>query len=293
MVWLPVWPIPGRGQAIVRNACSVLRQVGTAKARGYQDARMTTTPFATLGYGFHREESVFLLDAALRIPDREGLREACVDAWPQRSATNKSRMWIHLANRYLVFEDDRAVATPFLRLFQKLHGNDQAALDLMFFRLCQTTPVVLATLRALTTDALRSTGQASFTKYHLDQLLESIFGRVTKSTCERVRQILIHAGRLKLVDKTYVAMADCPATAVLGYALYTEAGSEGWRAPSSAALLERSDLAAAFLCSRPLLVNGLQSLSGAGHCAYHRHGQTDQIQLIYQDAEEFVDAWQQ
>jgi hypothetical protein len=40
-----------------------------------------------------------------------------------------------------------------------------------------------------------------------------------------------------------------------------------------------------------LLIAGVNKLATKGHCEYHRHGSTDQVQLIHQSLEEYVDAW--
>jgi hypothetical protein len=191
----------------------------------------------------------------------------------------------------LYFDQGRLVETPFISFYRKLSAQDQAKLQLVFFQLCQTTPVVLQTLRSLATSALFTTGQAAFTKYHLDQLLESLFGRVTKSTCERIRQILILMGRLELQGKNYVAGTSCPSDPVLGYGLYADAQKHGWRAPSTSTIVEQGDLCPTFLCSRPLLVVGLQRLSSRGACEFHKHAQTDQVQLTYPSLEHYVNVW--
>jgi hypothetical protein len=146
-------------------------------------------------------------------------------------------------------------------------------------------------LRSLARDALVHTGQARFTKYHLDQILANIFGRVTKSTSERVRQILREAGRLQLEKKEYIATSYVPIDAVLAYGLYNDAEHWGWRAPSSQTVMDAADVTATFLCTRPLLLQGIQRLAEQGHIEYHRHGNTDQIQLVYSSLEEFVNAW--
>jgi hypothetical protein len=143
----------------------------------------------------------------------------------------------------------------------------------------------------LAQDALLDTGSATFTKFHLDQILTSLFGRLTKSTSERVLQILREAGCLQKKGQEYVVTSSCPSDSVLGYGLYADAERHGWRAPSSHVVLGESDITAAFLCNRPLLVGGVQRLARLGHCDYHTHGSTDQIQLIHQNLQEFVDAW--
>lgn len=247
---------------------------------------------ATLGYGFHLPESRFMLDQTSKSLDRDEVREACLnEGWPQPSMPNKIRMWTHLSNRYLKVDSGKILETPFLIMYRKLQNHETAQLDLMFYQLCQTTPVVLETLRSLATTTLFTTGQASFTKYHLDQLLTSLFGRITKSTCERIRQILIHAGRFSLKGKTYLARTGCPGEAVLGYALYSDAERYGWRAPSSQAVIDQGDLAPTFLCNRSLLIAGVQRLADRGHCEVLRHGQADQIQLSHKDLRSFVNAW--
>ena len=65
----------------------------------------------------------------------------------------------------------------------------------------------------------------------------------------------------------------------------------GWRAPSTNTVIEQGTIAATFLCNKPLLVAGINHLATKGYCEYHRHGNTDQVQLAYQTLEEFINAW--
>lgn len=247
--------------------------------------------FSALGYGFHLEETIQMLDYAVACPDKESLRDYCLDKWPQKSLTNKVRMWNHLSSRYLDFDSGRTVQTPFLKLYEKIRASPQDALDLIFFQLCYKTPLIFQTLRSLATDSFLNTGEAVFSKYHLDQLLENIFGHIPKSTCERICQILIKAGRLTLSNSNYSAKAYCPSESVLGYALYQDAETYGWRAPSTTILMEHGTVTTIFLCNRPLFISGINHLASKGHCEYHQLGQMDQIQLTHRSLEDFVNAW--
>jgi hypothetical protein len=231
-----------------------------------------------------------MLDLALRHPARDDFLDACLQAWPQKSATNKTRMWNHLTRRYLTITERRVQPTPFLRMYEKLQGTP-AADELIFYQLCLSTPLVLRTLRSLARDALLNTGEARFTRYHLEQILVGIFGRLTQSTSERVRQILREGGRLRQEGEQYIARGGCPRDAVLGFGLYADSERLGWRSPASAVIVAEADIAAAFLCTRPLLIAGLQRLANLGHCEYHSHGGTDQVQLRHANLEEFVHAW--
>jgi len=248
--------------------------------------------FATLGYGFHLEETRIMLAFALQQDNQQSVRDYCIQNWPQKSVPNKVRMWNHLSKRYFKIDGGRIVHTPFLKLYGKLAANEQDSLDLIFFKLCCETPVVFESLRALAASSFLNTAEAVFAKYHLDQLLENIFGHVPKSTCERVRQILIKAGRLRLSGNNYTTVAYCPAEPVLGYVLYHDADQNGWCAPSTLTIMEQGTIVPAFLCNRPLLVAATKRLASKGHCEYHQHGQTDQVQLTHHTLEEFVDAWQ-
>lgn len=145
-------------------------------------------------------------------------------------------------------------------MYAKLQGSE-AANDLIFFQLCRTTPLVLEVLRNLARDALLNTGEAHFSKYHLNQILTEIFGHVTQSTSERVRQILRDAGRISQEGNSYIARSGLPADGVLGFGLYMDAGRFGWRAPSSQSIVQEADIAAAFLTNRPLLAQGIQRLA--------------------------------
>ena len=247
--------------------------------------------FSALGYGFHLEETIQMLDYAVVCPNQKSLRDYSLEKWPQKSLTNKVRMWNHLSSRYLDFDSGIVVQTPFLKLYGKIRASPQDSLDLIFLQLCCKTPLIFRTLRSLATDSFLNTGEAIFSKYHLDQLLKNIFGHVPKSTCERIRQILIKAGRLTLSNSNYSAKAYCPSESILGYALYQDAEIHGWRAPSTAILMEQGMVTATFLCNRPLLVAGIKRLASKGYCEYHQLGQTDQIQLTHQSLEDFVNAW--
>jgi hypothetical protein len=231
-----------------------------------------------------------MLDLARGERHLDGLRAMCIKMWPQKSTTNKVKMWNHLSRRYLVVDDGSVSLTPFLQMYNGLN-SDREKLDLVFLQLCHSTPLLLDVLRSLAKDTLLNTGSASFTKYHLDQILASHFGHVTKSTSERVRQILCESGRLRQEGQTYLATSSCPPPAVLAYGLYADAAQHGWRAPSTAVVLADSDVAATFLCNRPLLIGGIEELARRGHCEYHIHGNTDQIQLFHSGLQEFVYAW--
>jgi hypothetical protein len=245
---------------------------------------------ATLGYGYHLSETRLMLNLACQEQQRDHVREACIKKWPQKSTTNKEKMWNHLSRRYLEIMNGTITVTPFLRVYHGLPA-EQEKLDLIFYQLCQTTPLLLEVLRSLAKDTLLNTGTASFTRFHLDQILASRFGHVTKSTSERVRQILRESGRLQLEGQKYIAKSSCPSIAVLGFGLYADAEHHGWRAPSTGIVLADSDIAAAFLCNRPLLIGGIEQLARRGHWEYHTHSNTDQIQLAHGSLQEFVNAW--
>ncbi len=96
---------------------------------------------------------------------------------------------------------------------------------------------------------------------------------------------------MKLSKSNYSVTTYCPTEAVLGYALYHDALSNGWRAPSTATVINQGTIAPIFMCNRALLIAGVNKLASKGHCEYHRHGRTDQVQLIHQSLEDYVDAW--
>lgn len=247
--------------------------------------------FSTIGYGFLLEETLMLLDAALVINDVIPLRSLCIQSWPQKSEANKERLWRHLKFRFLEIKDNSVVNTPFLNMFRKIRNNSEAVQNLVFFQLCITTPILFETLSLLVTDSFLNTGEAVFSRYHLDQLLERKYERMPQSTRDRVRSILVKAGRLKLSKSNYSVTTYCPTEAVLGYALYHDASKNGWRAPSTATVINEGTIAPIFMCNRALLIAGVNKLATKGHCDYHRHGSTDQVQLIHQSLEEYVDAW--
>lgn len=247
--------------------------------------------FRTLGYGFHLEETVLMLDAAVGCSLQQSVKDYCIEKWPQESMTNKARMWNHLSKRYFNFQAGQIASTPFLKMYAKIKASPRDSLDLIFFQLCLNTPLVYQTLQSLVSGSFQNTGEAVFSKYHLDQLLEKIFGHIPQSTCERVRQILIKAGRLTLSNSNYLASAYCPSEPILGFALYHDAEFNGWRAPSTHTVMDQGTIAAAFLCNKPIFIAGVNRLAAKGHCEYHRHGNTDQIQLTHQTLEDFVYAW--
>lgn len=247
--------------------------------------------FSTLGYGFHLDETILMLDHAIMCSNKQSLKDYCLQKWPQKSLPNKSRMWNHLSKRFFDFEDSQINHTPFIKMYEKIKSSSQDSLDLIFYQLCQRTPIVYGTLKHLVSGSFLNTGEAVFSKYHLDQLLENIFGHVPKSTCERVRQILLKSGRLLLSNTNYLAKAYCPSESILGFALYHDAEFNGWRAPSTNIVMDQGTLSATFLCNRPLLIVGIGRLSEKGHCEYHRHGNTDQVQLTHQSLKDYVNAW--
>ena len=234
---------------------------------------------------------MLMLEHAIVCSDKQSLKDHCLKNWPQNSMPNKVRMWNHLSKRFFDFKGEKIHQTPFLQMYEKVKASSQDSLDLIFHQLCQKTPLIYGTLKHLVSGSFLNTGEAVFSKYHLDQLLENIFGHVPKSTCERVRQILIKSGRLVLSNSNYLATAYCPSESILGFALYHDAEFNGWRAPSTKIIMDQGTLSAIFLCNRPLLIVGIGRLSTKGHCEYHRHGNTDQVQLIHQSLEEYVDAW--
>ena len=247
--------------------------------------------FSTIGYGFLLEETLMLLDYALKSKEQLTVHNSCIQNWSQKSEANKERIWRHLKYRFLEFDKERIVETPFLKMFRKVRNDDKAVQDLIFFQLCMTTPILLEILTLLGTDSFQDTGEAVFSKYHLDQLLEKKYGRMPQSTRNRVQTILVKAGKLKPSKSIYKVKAYLPAESILGYAIYFDSLRNGWRAPSTATLMNQSIIASVFLCNRSLLIAGVNKLSAKGHCEYHRHGQTDQIQLTHQTLEEYVDAW--
>jgi hypothetical protein len=200
-------------------------------------------------------------------------------------------MWNHLSRRFLEFTSGHIVRTPFLEFYSRIKDSSRDSLDLIFFQLCRKTPVVYQPLCLLVSGSFQNTGEAIFSKYHLDQFLENIFGHIPQSTCEKIRQILIIAGRLSLSNSNYIAQAYCPSESVLGFALYHDAEVNGWRAPSTKTVLDQGTIAATFLCNRPLLIVGINRLAAKGYCEYHKHGNTDQIQLTHHSLENFVNAW--
>jgi len=61
--------------------------------------------FSTIGYGFLLEETLMLLDAALKSQDAQLVRNTCIHCWPQKSQTNKEKLWQHMKYRFLELED--------------------------------------------------------------------------------------------------------------------------------------------------------------------------------------------
>lgn len=247
--------------------------------------------FSTIGYGFLLEETLMLLDAALENTSAPAIHELCVQKWPQKSDSNKEKLWHHMKYRFLEIKNDSIGSTPFLKMFRKIRNNDEAVQDLVFFQLCITTPILLETLSLLATDSFLNTGEAVFSCYHLDQLLEHKYERMPQATRDRVRSILVKAGRLKLSKSNYSVTTYCPNESVLGYALYHDASKNGWRAPSTSTIINEGTITPVFMCNRPLLISGVNKLSTGGHCEYHRHGNTDQVLLTHHSLEEYVDAW--
>ncbi len=247
--------------------------------------------FSTIGYGFLLEETLTLLDFALGCKNQQEVRNSCIQSWPQKSESNKEKLWQHMKYRFLEIINSTIIDTPFLRMFRKIRNEVDAVQDLIFFQLCMTTPILYETLSLLATDSFLNTGEAVFSKYHLDQLLEKKYERMPQSTRDRVRSILVKAGKLKLSKSNYKVKTYLPTESILGYAIYFDSIRNGWRAPSTATLMNQSIIAPVFLCNRSLLIAGVNKLSAKGHCEYHRHGQTDQIQLTHRTLEEYVDAW--
>lgn len=143
--------------------------------------------FSTIGYGFLLEETLILLDFALESKDQQIVRNSCIQSWPQKSEANKEKLWQHMKFRFLEIENGTIVDTPFLKMFKKVRTEDDAVQDLIFFQLCMTTPILYETLSLLVTDSFFNTGEAVFSKYHLDQLLEKI--RAIASIDARPREV--------------------------------------------------------------------------------------------------------
>lgn len=231
------------------------------------------------------------LDFALKSNDQHAVRKSCIESWPQKSESNKEKLWQHMKYRFLEIESGKIIQTPFLKMFGKVRNEDDAVQDLIFFQLCMTTPILFETLSLLVTDSFLNTGEAIFSKYHLDQLLEKKYERMPQSTRDRVRSILVKSGKLKLSKSNYKVQTYLPTESILGYAIYFDSMRNGWRAPSTVTLMNQSVIAPVFLCNRSLLIAGVNKLSIKGHCEYHRHGQSDQVQLTHQTLEDYVDAW--
>lgn len=250
---------------------------------------------STIGYGYLFEETKTLLDYVVSFPirDIETIWAYCNKTWPQRSEANKKRLWRHLKYRFLKINQDNIVDTPFLRMYKKIRNEDPAVQDLIFFQLCIMTPILYETLSLLVTDSFLNTGEAVFSKYHLDQLLEKKYERFPKSTRDRVRSILVKAGKLELSKSNYIVKAYLPTESILGYAIYFDSLRKGWRAPSTETIINQSVIGPIFLCNKSLLIAGVNKLAANGHCEYHRHGQTDQVQLIHRNLEEYVEAWKE
>ena len=159
--------------------------------------------FSTIGYGFLLEETLILLDAALESNDAQAVRGFCIQRWPQKSESNKEKLWQHMKYRFLEIDNNSIKNTPFLKMFRKIRSNDEAVQDLVFFQLCITTPILFETLSLLVTDSFLNTGEAVFSRYHLDQLLERKYERMRQSTRDRVRSVLVKAGRLELSKSNY------------------------------------------------------------------------------------------
>lgn len=150
--------------------------------------------FSTIGYGFLLEETLMLLDAALESNDAHAVRGSCIQRWPQKSESNKEKLWQHMKYRFLEIENNSIKNTSFLKMFRKIRSNDEAVQDLVFFQLCITTPILSETLSLLVTDSFLNTGEA-----------------------------------------------------VLGYALYHDASKNGWRAPSTATVINEGTIAPIFM----------------------------------------------
>lgn len=92
-------------------------------------------PFSTLGYGFLLEETLMLLDAALESNDAQTVRGSCIQRWPQKSESNKEKLWQHMKYRFLEIEGRSIKSTPFLKMFRKIRSNDETVQDLVLFQL--------------------------------------------------------------------------------------------------------------------------------------------------------------
>ena len=77
--------------------------------------------FSTIGYGFFLEETLTLLDFALESKDQQAVRNFCIQNWPQKSESNKEKLWQHMKFRFLETENGTIVDTPFLRMFKGEH----------------------------------------------------------------------------------------------------------------------------------------------------------------------------
>jgi len=79
--------------------------------------------FSTIGYGFLLQETLMLLDGALESTDSQAVRNFCIQQWPQKSKSNKEKLWQHMKCRFLEIEDRAIKNTPFLKMFQLLGNN--------------------------------------------------------------------------------------------------------------------------------------------------------------------------
>jgi hypothetical protein len=102
--------------------------------------------FSTIGYGFLLEETLMLLDASLESTDAQVVRGSCIRRWPQKSESNKDKLWQHMKYRFLEIESNAIKNTPFLKMFRKIRTNDEAVQDLVFFQLCIATPILLGSV---------------------------------------------------------------------------------------------------------------------------------------------------
>ena len=118
--------------------------------------------FSTIGYGFLLEETIILLDAAWLSSDVHSVRSSCIQCWPQKSESNKEKLWQHMRYRFLEIENNSIKNTSFLNMFRKIRSCDEAIQDLVFFQLCITTPILFETLSLLVTDSFLNTGEAFF-----------------------------------------------------------------------------------------------------------------------------------
>ena len=193
--------------------------------------------FSTLGYGLLFDETIQLLNSALNIQDVKELRKTCIKLWPQKSEANKERIWRHIKFRFLEINNDKVVLSPFLGFFQKINNDNVSVKDLHFFQLCIKTPILYETLSSLISESFINTGEAHFSNYHLNQLLEKKYKRIPSSTKNRLLSIMIKSKRLKVDKSNYSVIAYCPNEAVLGYGLYHDSLKNGWRSPSSATII--------------------------------------------------------